>query len=57
MVDQRLSMQGLRGAVAAVDVEDDKKLVIVSLHLKCCGYSGSEEDPRGWSRQSSQSRE
>lgn len=53
MVDQPFAMQGLRGAVAAVDVEDGKKLVIVSLHLKCCGYSGSEEDPRGWSRQSS----
>ena len=33
-----------RGAAAAIDLPGSNHLVVISVHLKCCGYTGSRED-------------
>ena len=33
-----------RGAAAAIELRGPKHLAVVSVHFKCCGYTGSRED-------------
>ena len=33
-----------RGAAALIEIPGKQPIVVVSVHFKCCGYAGSEED-------------
>lgn len=39
-----LPLEITAGATAAITVRDAKTWVVLSIHLKCCGYAGSPED-------------
>ena len=43
---QPLPMELVPGAAVAVTLPSEKKLVVFSVHLKCCGFAGSREDQR-----------
>jgi len=39
-----IAMKLDRGAAVAIELPGSKHLVVISVHLKCCGYKGSRED-------------
>ena len=43
----RRSMLALSGgAAAALGLPNSRRLIVISVHFKCCGYAGSREDRR-----------
>ena len=41
---EQIPMQLDRGVAAMIELPESNPLVVVSIHLKCCGFAGSRED-------------